>query len=75
MSIVDDLVANLVERNSLKLNGSLTIALTDGAVTITGTLASTLRDQNKNRDILKVNIPVDASVRVGDLVVPVPKIP
>jgi hypothetical protein len=75
MSIVDDLVANLVERNSVKLNGSLTIALTDGAVTIKGTLASTLRDQNKNRDILKVNIPVDASVRVGDLVVPVPKIP
>lgn len=75
MSIVDDLVANLVERNSVKLNGSLTIALVEGAVTIQGTLASTLRDQNKNRDILRVNIPVDASVRVGDLVVPVPKIP
>ena len=75
MSIVDDLVANLVERNSVKLNGSLTIALVDGGITVKGTLASTLRDQNKNRDILNVAIPVDANVRVGDLVIPVPRIP
>jgi hypothetical protein len=75
MSIVDDLVANLVERNAVKLNGSLVIALVDGGVTVKGALASTLRDQNKNRDILRVGIPVEATVRVGDLVVPVPKIP
>jgi riboflavin synthase alpha subunit len=75
MSIVDDLVANLVERNSVRLNGSLTIALVNGAITIKGTVASTLHDQNKNRDILKVNVPVDAAVRVGEIVVPVPKIP
>jgi hypothetical protein len=75
MSIVDDLVANLVERNSVRLNGSLTIALVNGAITIKGTVASALHDQNKNRDILKVNVPVDAAVRVGEIVVPVPKIP
>ncbi len=75
MSIVDDLVANLVERNALKLSGSLTIALVDGGVIIKGTLASTLRDQNKDRDILHVDIPVDANVRVGEFVVPVPTIP
>jgi hypothetical protein len=75
MSIVDDLVANLVERNSVKLNGSLTIALVDGGIAVKGTLASTLRDQNKNRDIVNVDIPVDANVRVGDLVIPVPRIP
>ncbi|HEY2908115.1 MAG TPA: hypothetical protein VGJ29_19570 [Vicinamibacterales bacterium] len=75
MSIVDDLVANLVERNSVTLNGSLTIALVDGGVTIKGSLQSTLRDQKKDRDILHVDIPVDANVRVGEFVVPVPKIP
>jgi hypothetical protein len=75
MSIVDDLVANLVERNSVTLNGSLTIALVDGGVTIKGSLQSTLRDQKKDRDILHVDIPVDANVRIGEFVVPVPKIP
>ena len=75
MSIVDDLVANLVERNSVKLNGSLTIALADGAISITGTVMSTLRDQKANRDVLHVNVPVDANVAVGELVVPIPRIP
>ena len=75
MSIVDDLVANLVDRNAVKLNGSLTIALVAGGITIKGSLASTLRDQKKDRDILHVGIPVDANVRVGEFVVPVPKIP
>ena len=32
MSIVDDLVENLVERNAVKLNGELTVALVDGGL-------------------------------------------
>ena len=56
MSIVDDLIANLIQRNALRLNGSLKIALISGGV-------------------LNINAPVDATVRVGDLVIPVPKIP
>jgi len=75
MSIVDDLVANVVERNSVKLNGSLTIALVDGAISIKGTVLSTLRDQKANRDVLHVNVPVDANVTVSELVVPIPNIP
>ena len=75
MSIVDDLVANLVERNAIRLNGALTIALLDGRVRVTGTIVSTLRDQKRNKDILNVNIPVAAEVRVGDVVIPVPNIP
>ena len=72
MSIVDDLVANLVERNAIALNGALVIELLDGGIKITGTIVSTLRDQRRNKDILQVNIPVDANVKVGDIVVPVP---
>ena len=75
MSIVDDLVSNLVERNAIRLNGTLQIRLVDGGVTIKGTLLSTLRDQKKGKDILNVNIPVDARVKVADIVVPVPQIP
>ena len=75
MSIVDDFVENLVERNGLRLTGSLAIMLVPGGVSIRGTLRSTLRDQRKNKDLLNVNIPVDANVTVGDLVIPVPRIP
>jgi hypothetical protein len=75
MSIVDDLVENLVERNGLRLTGSLALTLVNGGVSIRGTLKSTLRDQRKNKDLLNVNIPVDANVTVHDIVIPVPRIP
>jgi len=75
MSIVDDLVANLVERNAVRVHGAFTIRLLDGGVRITGTLASTLRDQKRNKDLLNINVPVTADVKIKDIVVPVPNIP
>jgi hypothetical protein len=75
MSIVDDLVENLVERNAVALNGAFTIALVDGGITIKGTVFSTLRDKKKNRAILKINVPIAADLKVGDIVIPLPDIP
>jgi hypothetical protein len=75
MSIVDELVANLVQRNAVRLNGTLRISLIDGGVSVNGTVVAVLRDQSKNKDIFTANAPVAATVRVGDLVIPVPKIP
>ena len=74
MSLVDDLIENLVERNAIDLNGTFSVALVDGGVRITGTAASTVRDQKKNKIILKANVPVDARVSVGAIVIPVPQI-
>jgi hypothetical protein len=74
MSIVDDLIENLVERNTVKLNGALTIVLVDGGLKVKGRLSSTVRDQKKNKDLLKVEIPVDADVKIGELVIPLPQI-
>jgi hypothetical protein len=74
MSIVDELVENLVERNAIRLNGTLSIALIDGGLKITGQVSSTLRDQKKNKDLLNVNVPIDAEVKVGEIVIPVPEI-
>jgi hypothetical protein len=74
MSIVDDLVENLVERNMVKLNGTLTISLIDGGLSVKGRLFSTLRDQKKGKDLLNVEIPVDAQVKVGEVVIPLPQI-
>ena len=75
MSIVDDLVENLVERNTLRVNGALALSLVDGGVNINGVLRSTIRDQKKGKDLLNVNIPVVAQVKIGDLVIPLPTIP
>ena len=75
MSIVDDLVENLVERNGLRVTGALSIDLVDGGFSISGALRSTLRDQKRGKDLLRVNIPVVAQVKTGDIVIPLPTIP
>lgn len=74
MSVVDDLVENLVERNAVRLNGTMTISLVDGGLTVKGRLFSTLRDQRKGKDLLNVEIPVDAQVNVSEVVIPLPQI-
>jgi hypothetical protein len=74
MSIVDDLVSNLIERHAIRLNGAFTITLVDGGVTVKGHLFSTLRDQKKNKDIVNIKAPLDADVRVGEIVIPLPQI-
>jgi hypothetical protein len=70
MSIVDDFVENLVERNAVRVSGALAVRLVDGGVKITGGLRSTLRDQRKGRDLLHINIPVVADVRIGEIAIP-----
>ena len=75
MSIVDDLIENLVERNAIDLNGTFTVALVDGGLKVKGTVFSMVRDQKKNKNLLNVSIPVDADVKVGDVVIPLPPIP
>ena len=72
MSIIDDLIENLVERHSVTLNGAFTIALVDGGLKIKGQAFSTLRDQKKNKAILNVGIPIDSEVTVGKIVIPLP---
>jgi hypothetical protein len=74
MSIVDDLVENLVERNAVRLSGSFTITLVNGGIALNGQLFSTLRDQRRNKDVLNINAPVAADVTVGEIVIPLPQI-
>lgn len=74
MSIVDDLIENLVERNAIELNGSFKIAVVDGGITIKGTINSTVRDTKKGKPILKVTGPLDARVTVGEVVIPLPQL-
>jgi hypothetical protein len=74
MSLVDDLVENLVERNTVRLNGTFTITLVNGGVTVKGQVLSTLRDQRKNKDLLNIKAPIDAEVKIGEIVIPLPQL-
>jgi hypothetical protein len=73
MSIVDDFVENLVERNAVRVAGAMAVQLVEGGVRISGTLRSTLRDQKKNKDLLHTNIPVVAQVKIGAIVIRFPQ--
>jgi hypothetical protein len=74
MSIVDDLIENLVERNAVDVNGTFTISVINGGVSIKGHVLSTVRDERKKKEILKTDAPIDAQVTVGTIVVPLPEI-
>ena len=74
MSIVDDLVENLIERNAIRLNGTFTVTLIDGGIALKGQVLSALRDQRKNKDVLNVSAPIDAEISVGEIVIPLPQI-
>jgi hypothetical protein len=74
MSIIDELIENLVERNTIKLNGAFTVTLVDGGVSLKGQVFSTLHDRKKSKDVLNVKAPVAADVRIGDIVIPLPQI-
>jgi hypothetical protein len=72
MSIVDDLVENLVERNAVRVSGSMKVELVDGGVQISGSLRSILQDTRKGKDVLHIGIPVAATVKIGEVVVQLP---
>jgi hypothetical protein len=72
MSIVDDFVENLVERNGVRVAGAMTVELVEGGLRISGAIRSILRDQKKSKDVLNVNIPVVANLKVGDVVIKLP---
>ena len=74
MSIVDDLIENLVERNAVELNGTFTISVVSGGVSLKGLAHTSLKDTRKNKEIFKADVPVDTQISVGTIVIPLPQI-
>lgn len=71
MSIIDDLVKALLERNEIILNGGITIGLVNGGVKMRGEVSSAIRDRQKNKVTATMVVPLSAQVGVGELVIPV----
>ena len=74
MSIVDDLIENLVERNAIDLNGTFTISVIDNGISVKGHVLSTIRDERKKKELLKTDAPIDMQLTVGTIVIPLPEI-
>jgi hypothetical protein len=75
MSIVDDLIENLVERNGIELNGTFTISVVNDGISVKGLAHTSLKDTRKNnKEIFKADVPVDTQISVGTIVIPVPQI-
>jgi hypothetical protein len=74
MSIVDDLIENLVERNAIDLNGTFMISVIDNGISVKGHVLSTIRDERKKKELLKTDAPIDVQLTVGTIVIPLPEI-
>ena len=70
MSIIDDLVKALLERNEIILNGGITIGLVNGGVKMRGEVSSAIRDRQKNKVTATMVAPLSAQVGVGELIIP-----
>lgn len=70
MSIIDDLVKALLERNEIIVNGGITIGLVNGGIKMKGELSNAIRDRQKNRITATMVVPLSAQVGVGELVIP-----
>ncbi len=74
MSFVDDLIEIIVDRHAVTLKGTFTLSLVAGGIRIKGEALSSLRDQKKSKVTLDTAVPIDAEIRVGEIVIPLPSI-
>jgi hypothetical protein len=71
MSVLDDLIKTWLERNTVTLNGGITVGLVNGGVKLRGEISSTVHDTKKNRTVATMVVPVSSQVSITPLKIPV----
>jgi hypothetical protein len=72
MSIIDDIVRALIDRNEVIIKGAITIGLTDGAVKMSADLRTEIQDKkNNNKTVARMLVPLSARAVVDEMVIPV----
>lgn len=72
MSIIDDIIRALVDRNEVIIRGAVTVGLADGAVKMSADLRTEIQDKkNNNKTVARMLVPLSATARVDELVIPV----
>jgi hypothetical protein len=74
MSVLNDLIEDLFERNSVQVGGGISIALVENAIKIKGELGSTIKDKKKSKIIATLVVPVGAEISVRELTIPIPRL-
>lgn len=72
MSIIDDIVRALIDRNEVIIKGAVTVGLTDGAVKMSADLRTEIQDKkNNNKTVARMLVPLSARAVVDEMVIPV----
>ena len=72
MSIIDDIIRALVDRNEIIIKGAITVGLTDGAVKLSADLRTEIQDKkNNNKPVARMLVPVSARAVVDEMVIPI----
>ena len=74
MSVLNDLIEDLFQRNTVKIKGGISIGLVDGAIRIKGELGSTIKDKDKAKIIATLVVPVGAEVSLREVTIPIPRL-
>ncbi|HKG14237.1 MAG TPA: hypothetical protein VKB12_13000 [Pyrinomonadaceae bacterium] len=72
MSIIGNLITELIERNDVVIKGAITVGLADGAVKLSADLRTEVQDRNNhNKPVARMLIPMSARAVVDEMVIPV----
>lgn len=72
MSIIDDIIRALIDRNEVIIRGAITVGLTDGAVKMSADLRTEIQDKkNNNKTVARMLVPLSARAVVDEMVIPV----
>ena len=73
MSIVNELIEKLVEKNGIDLSGTFTVSVVPGGVTVKGRALTVVIDR-PSKEIFRADTDINMQLSVGELVIPLPRI-
>ena len=72
MSIIDDILRALIDRNEIVLKGAITVGLADKSVKLSADIRAEIHDKTKNNKLIATMlVPMNARTEVADMVIPV----
>ena len=71
MSIIDDILRLLVDRNEVIIKGAITVGLSDGAVKLSADLRTDILEKKDKKLIARMLVPMSARAVVDEIVIPV----
>lgn len=72
MSVIDDIIRLLVDRNEVVIKGAITVGLEDGAVKLSADLRTDILEKKEPKKLIaRMLVPMSARAKVDEMVIPV----